>query len=254
MHVSIIQFDAAWEDKPANFRKTRALIEAAPPPPGALAALPEMFATGFSLEASRISEPADGPTYQFLSDIARQFRITLVAGLARQTAPNRYENHAMVVGPDGARVVEYSKMRPFKLGGEATAYTAGDRPTRFDHQGAVVAPFVCYDLRFPEIFRQAAREAAPAVYVVIASWPSARRHHWLRLLQARAIENQAYVVGVNRIGRDPLHAYSGDSVVFNYHGEPLLEAHDRELCATVALDLPALAQYRVDLPFLADLV
>ncbi|HAB17522.1 MAG TPA: nitrilase-related carbon-nitrogen hydrolase [Verrucomicrobiota bacterium] len=253
MNVAVVQMDVVWEDKPANFRKAHKLIQAAAPPPGTLVALPEMFATGFSLEAARLAEPAAGPTFEFLAKVAREFQITLIAGLAIRTTEGRFENHALVVGPDGSHVAEYAKMRPFRVGGEDSAYSAGTQPISFTLQDTVIAPFVCFDLRFPEIFRQIARETAPSLYVVIASWPSPRRHHWLRLLQARAIENQAYVVGVNRIGRDPQHEYSGDSVVFDYHGEPLLEVKDRELCAAVSLDLNALAQYRRDLPFLADL-
>lgn len=253
MNVAFVQMDVVWEDKPANFRKAHELIKAAALPKGTLVGLPEMFATGFSLEAARIAEPADGPTFEFLAKTARESQITLVGGLASRTPEGRFENHALVVGPDGSRIAEYSKMRPFRVGGEDSAYQAGVHPISFTHRDTVIAPFVCYDLRFPEIFRQIARKSAPALYVVIASWPSPRRHHWLRLLQARAIENQAFVVGVNRVGRDPLHEYSGDSVVFDYHGEPLLEGHSREACLTTSLNLEALAQYRKDLPFLADL-
>ena len=116
-----------------------------------------------------------------------------------------------------------------------------------------IAPFVCYDLRFPELFRSVAATHRPDLFVVIASWPEKRLTHWLRLLQARAIENQAYVVGVNRVGADPFYQYPGRSVIVDFNGEFLADAGDKEGCIQAAIDLEVLRKYRQGLPFLDDM-
>ena len=117
----------------------------------------------------------------------------------------------------------------------------------------MISPFVCYDLRFPEIFREATAAHQPHLFVVIANWQPRRIHHWVRLLQARAIENQAYVVGVNRVGSDPQFGYNGRSIMVDPHGEIFADAGDRECCLSAELDLAALLEYRRELPFLADI-
>ena len=117
----------------------------------------------------------------------------------------------------------------------------------------MVSPFVCYDLRFPELFRAAAAEHKSELFVVLANWPDARIHHWTRLLQARAIENQAYVVGVNRIGADPNCSYAGHSLIIDPHGNILAAAGGREGAISERLDLVSLRAYRQAWPFLSDL-
>ena len=116
-----------------------------------------------------------------------------------------------------------------------------------------VSPFICYDLRFPEIFRTAAASHRPELYVVIANWPEKRILHWVRLLQARAIENQAYVVGVNRIGTDPYYHYPGRSLILDPHGEIVADAGADEGVLRACLDLASLRKYREGLPFLKDM-
>jgi len=145
-------------------------------------------------------------------------------------------------------------MRPFSLSGEGTHYQAGQKPATFRWHDCTVAPFICYDLRFPELFREAALTHKPELYVVIANWPDKRILHWVRLLQARAIENQAYVVGVNRVGSDPSYVYNGRSVIVDYNGEIVSDAGSNEGIIQARLDLEALRKYRQGLPFLQDLV
>jgi predicted amidohydrolase len=144
-------------------------------------------------------------------------------------------------------------MQPFTPGGEADHYAAGERPVAFRWNDCTVSPFVCYDLRFPEIFRQAAAAHQPELFAVIANWPEKRIQHWVRLLQARAIENQAYVIGVNRVGADPHLTYPGRSLIIDPQGEILVDAGSNEGCIRAKLDLPGLRKYREGLPFLADL-
>jgi omega-amidase len=253
VHVVAVQFDLVWEDKPANFAKVRDLLRAAPPQPGALVALPEMFATGFSMNASRIAESPGGPTEQFLSDMARELQVCLVAGAAMRGADGRVRNKALVFSPDGRLLAFYAKMRLFSPGKEGDHYAAGEHPVVFSWAGCQVAPYVCYDLRFPELFRAAAARHRPELMIVIANWPEKRAPHWVRLLQARAVENQAFVLAVNRIGSDPYYTYVGRSLVIDPHGEILADAGTAETCLPATLDLSALKKYREGLPFLDDL-
>ena len=144
-------------------------------------------------------------------------------------------------------------MQPFAPGGEAQHYVAGERAVVFRWGDCRVSPFICYDLRFPEIFREAAAAHRPELFVVIASWPEKRISHWMALLKARAIENQAYVVGVNRIGSDPYYAYTGQSAIIDPHGEVLADAGEGEGVIRAELDLATLRKYREGLPFLGDM-
>lgn len=248
-----VQFDIAWEAKEQNYRKVDALVRQAAPPPGSLVALPEMFATGFSMNTGATAEPKGGPTEQFLAGLARSLGIFLLAGAAIRGADGKARNKALVFSPAGELHTFYAKMRPFSPGGEHEHYEAGTKPVTFRAGECTVAPLICYDLRFPELFRKCAAGCQPELYVVIASWPSKRIHHWLRLLQARAIENQAYVLGVNRIGRDPYYDYPGRSVLVNADGEFLADGQDSETVISGELDLPNLGKYRAGLPFLRDI-
>jgi predicted amidohydrolase len=173
------------------------------------------------------------------------------------TAPDgRGYNQAVVVAPDGKQLARYSKMQPFTLGGESKNYMAGDQPAFFSWteggQQLKVSPFICYDLRFPEVFRSAVRKGAH-VFTVIANWPVTRIHHWVTLLQARAIENQAYVAGVNRSGTDPKHTYNGRSLIVDPHGTILVEAGDSECVISAEVTPEVVTKWRSDFPALADM-
>jgi omega-amidase len=253
MNLLALQFDIVWENKLANFEKVSQLLQSAAPVPGSLVCLPEMFATGFSMNAGAIVEPYSGPTEQFLSRLAKQFQIGVIGGAAMRGRDGRARNKALVFSPAGELIAFYAKMRPFTPGGEGDHYAAGERVTTFRFNEITVSPFVCYDLRFPELFREAAAKNRPELFVVIANFPEKRSHHWLTLLQSRAIENQAYVIGVNRIGSDPFYTYNGRSVIVNPQGEIVADAGDQAGCISANLDLENLKKYRTGLPFLNDL-
>lgn len=253
MNVVALQLDIAWENKPVNFARTRQLLSQAAPERNSLVVLPEMFATGFSMNVESIAEPYGGPTEQFLAQTAKDFGICLLAGVAMRGTDGRARNKALALAPTGELLAYYAKMHPFTPGGEAEHYTAGAQPVVFHWAGCAVSLFVCYDLRFPESFRTAAAAHRPELFVVIANWPNKRILHWVRLLQARAIENQAYVVAANRIGRDPYYTYTGRSLIVDPQGEILADAGEAEGVIQARLDLPALRQYREGLPFLADI-
>jgi predicted amidohydrolase len=252
MELIGIQLDIAWEDRETNHAKVRALLEASRPQPGAIVALPELFASGFSMNIEQIADNETRATERFLIDLAKQHRVHVIGGLATKRPDCRGLNEAVVAGPDGRVVARYAKIHPYTPGREAQHYAGGDQIVTFDAgSGFNVAPFVCYDLRFPEIFRAAMQRGAN-VMVVIASWPSPRVEHWITLLRARAIENQCYVMGVNRCGNDPYLPYPGRSMIVDFRGNVIADAGEREGFVRADADVASLAKYREELPFLRD--
>ena len=253
MNLVALQFDIAWEDKPANFEKVRRLLAQAAPERESLVALPEMFATGFSMNAPVIAESYGGETEQFLSATAKQLGIFLIGGAAVRGRDGQTRNKALVFDPNGQLVAFYAKMRPFTPGGESDHYIRGEHPIAFRFGECTASPFICYDLRFPELFRQSVLAHLPHLFVVIANWPAKRIAHWTRLLQARAIENQAYVLAVNRVGHDPYYEYPGHSLIVDFNGDILADAGEGEGVIQAQVDLETLRKYRQGLPFLADM-
>jgi omega-amidase len=247
-----VQFDIAWENKTANFERVRRLLAGAAIEPGSLIVLPEMFSTGFSMNVAGIEEGEERPAERFLQSLAREYQAYVLGGVVKVGSDRRGRNQAVAFSPQGDQIVRYDKMQPFSLGKESEHYTAGDSIQIFDWQGIKVSPFVCYDLRFPEHFRRAAALGAE-VMIVIASWPFPRVQHWLTLLQARAIENQAYVVGINRCGADPQLRYPGRSSAFDPHGEAIGQAGEGEMLLSVDLDHKVVTAWRRDFPALRDM-
>jgi omega-amidase len=235
LNVLGLQLDIVWENPPANHDKVRRLLSAAQPKPGTLVVLPEMFATGFTML------PVDD-TGKSIAAMAQEYRVQILAGIKRD---NR--NEAVLFDVESREVARYAKMHPFKIAGETVE--PGTEPVVVDCGEFQLAPTVCYDLRFPELFRASVKRGAN-LFAVIANWPSSRLDHWLTLLKARAIENQSYVIGVNRCGRDPNHDYPGHSQIISPRGEVLADAGESEGMVRVELDLPDLQAYRQRFPAL----
>lgn len=252
MKLYCVQHHIAWENKRENFARVEALLTMARPEAGSLVLLPEMFATGFSMNARAIAEERGRKTEQFLAAKAKQFSVFLLGGVVAAQSTGKGCNHCVVFSPDGAEVARYDKLQPFTPGGESDNYQAGKEVVIFPWQGFTVAPFICYDLRFPEHFRAATRRGAQ-LFTVISSWPGARIQHWVTLLQARAIENQAYVAGVNRCGSDPKFTYTGRSLIVSPKGDILADAGNGETVIHSDVHLDELLAYRKDLPFLDDI-
>jgi omega-amidase len=250
--IHAVQHDIVWENKAATHARVAALLVAQTPAPGSLVVLPEMFATGFSLNTSVTDDSASHETEIFLKQLARQHNVAVLAGVVGRNATGLPCNQALALAPDGRELARYTKLRPFTPGGETAHYALGERSVVFEWQGLRVAPFICYDLRFPELVRPVAA-AGVDLLVFIASWPDKRIAHWAKLLQARAIENQCYVVGVNRVGTDPDHRYVGRSLIVDYFGEITTDAGAGEGVITARLDRAALDHYRAGLPFLKDI-
>jgi predicted amidohydrolase len=252
MQVIACQLDLAWEDKAANFASARNMLRAAAVQAGALIVLPEMFSTGFSMNVAAVAEDEQGPTHLFYAELARELGAFVLGGVVTRSADGRGSNVAVAVGPDGKTRARYAKLHPFSFGGETKHYAAGKELALFDCGEFRVAPLVCYDLRFPEAFRIATRRGAN-VLVVIANWPQPREAHWLALLKARAIENQAYVIGVNRVGDDPKLAYGGRSQILDPRGEILADAGSSVGLISAEIELAPLTEYRRQFPALADM-
>jgi predicted amidohydrolase len=230
----------------------RSLLAGAAIPPDSLLVLAEMFSTGFSLDVPEIAEGEACASENFLAALAREHLVFVEGGVVTAQGDGRGRNEAVIFSPEGREFARYCKTQPFTLGGEMAAFAPGSGPITFRWRDCLVAPFICYDLRFPEIFRPAARVHVQLI-TVIASWPDARLGQWVKLLQARAIENQCYVAGVNRVGSDPRFHYSGRSMIVDFRGDILADAGDAEGLISADLDLADLAQYRRDLPFLEDI-
>jgi omega-amidase len=252
MKVIGIQPDIVWENKAATHTRIISLIEKAGPQPGSLVVLPEMFATGFSMNVAGIHDSDTRETQDFLARTAVEYRINLLGGVVTKNTQGRGRNECVIYSPDGREIARYSKLQPFTPGGESANYEAGRALSIFDLAEFRISTFICYDLRFPEIFRAACRRGAN-LYTVIASWPVAREEHWVTLLRARAIENQAFVVGINRSGRDPNFAYPGRSMILSPAGKVLAEAGREECSISVDLNIEELLDYRSELPFLNDM-
>ena len=252
MQALAVQLDIEWENKPANFARVRQLLEAARPQPNSLIVLPEMFSTGFSMNVAAVKEGGDRPAEHFLAEIAKAYRSCVIGGVVNLGPDGRGVNQALALDPQGQSLARYTKIQPFTLGEEAKHYAAGREIALFEWHGLKIAPLVCYDLRFPELFRSAVRKHAQ-VMAVIANWPAKRVEHWITLLKARAIENQAYVIGVNRVGADPKLTYPGRSLIVDPHGDVLADAGDEETVISAPIDGSVVDSWRRDFPALRDM-
>jgi predicted amidohydrolase len=270
-----VQLDIVWEKPEENFRRVRSMLGGAGIDAGDLVVLPEMFDTGFSLN---IETTADrGATLEFLVALARELRAT-VHGSRTVLAPRATKAHNMatVVDPDGRVLCEYAKVHPFSYGREPERFDGGSEVALYEWRAAVdaassspspssstlslspsvplslsIAPAICYDLRFPELFRLGLLRGAQA-YALGANWPASRHHHWRSLLIARAIENQAFVLGVNRTGDDPNLHYAGGSIAVGPRGDVLGELGDAPAVLSVDIDPREVAAWREKFPAWRD--
>jgi omega-amidase len=250
MRVAGIQLDTVWEDPQRSFERARPWIAAAAAAGAELVVLPEMYACGFSMATARIAEAADGPSTAFLREQARAHGLW-VCGSVPESAPDGGApfNTLVLCGPDGD-AHRYRKIHPFTFAGEHKHYQAGTELVTVTIAGVRCTLFICYDLRFANEFWGKAHDTD--CYVVVANWPARLRLHWTTLLQARAIENQAYVVGVNRVGHGGELEYSGDSRIVDPWGEPIAQAAGIETLIVADVDPAVVADARARFPFLRD--
>jgi omega-amidase len=252
MEVHLCQLDSVWENRAASHQRARELLGQASPAKDSLIVLPEMFATGFSTNLALTCQTAAREDEAFLRELAIRHQSTVLGGVVSPASCGKGLNQSVTFDGSGREVARYSKIQPFMLGSEGECHTAGDAVVTFQLGPFTAAPFVCYDLRFPEHFRTAVKQGAD-LFIVIASWPVKRYHHWLTLLQARAIENLAFVIGVNRTGNDPNFIHNGRSVVVSPHGHIIADAGEMEQVLQARLDAEVVHQWRRDFPALRDI-
>ncbi|HXB95195.1 MAG TPA: nitrilase family protein [Puia sp.] len=259
--ITTIQTDLRWEDKEANLRLLEEKILSLTAP-AELVVLPEMFSTGFSMKPEFFAETMDGPTVSWMKTLAARKRIILTGSIIIREG-NDYFNRLIWMQPNGVCGC-YDKRHRFAYAGEDQSYTAGRKRLVASVKGWKVLPLVCYDLRFPVWSRQTppeqdAGQTADAtdleydLLLYIANWPQRRSHAWKTLLQARAIENQCYVAGVNRIGDDGNKIFhGGDTMIVDPLGEVLYHAADREEAYSLTIQKETLTGVRQHFPFWRD--
>lgn len=269
MQAHLVQLNPVWEDRETNLRRVTELLGSADMHPGDFVLLPEMFDTGFSMNTERTAD-TNGQCVQFLSRLAQDLGVTIQFGRTFKASHGTKASNVMtVVGASGQIIAEYQKIHPFSPGKEDQFFAPGDRVVVYDvpapaesekasgsspNQPAKVCAAICYDLRFPELFRRGLLLGAE-IFAVGACWPRVRQHHWRSLLIARAIENQAIVLGVNRTGTEPsqrpdssqIH-YSGGSVAIGPTGDVLGEAGENETVLTIPLDVYSVRAWREKFP------
>lgn len=246
LKVTVIQSDLIWEDHQGNRDAFQAKINALEDTPD-LIVLPEMFNTGFSMESSKLAEQMDGPTVQWMRAVAAQ-KSCVVTGSIIVEERGQFFNRMLWMRPDGTHE-HYDKRHLFRMAGEHEHFSPGERKTIVELKGWKICLQVCYDLRFPVYVRNRNEDRYDAI-LYVANWPAARSNAWSTLLLARAIENQCYVVGVNRVGEDGKGiAYSGDSVIVDPKGQVMSHLiPSQEGIETMELDLSALNEFREKFP------
>ena len=246
--ITMIQADLVWEEIDANLTMLTDRIKAVEAPTD-LIVLPEMFSTGFSLSAPQLAETMAGKAVSWLRTTAVDLGAGLAGSLMIEEDGNYY-NRLIYISAEGD-LTQYDKKHLFRYAEEEKVFTPGSSHGDFSIKGWRVRPFICYDLRFPIWSRNLGPAYDLALYV--ANWPASRSSHWKALLQARAIENQAYVAGVNRVGTDGNDiAYKGDSMVVSPQGDILAAPGEKECTHTVTLDFDALQDYRDTFPAWMD--
>ena len=247
LRVTLVQTELAWQDPAVNRRNLAAHFRGLAGHTD-LVVLPEMFSTGFSMDAETLAEEMDGSTVGWMREEAAALGCVVTGSLIVRDA-GRCFNRLVWARPDGS-LEHYDKRHLFRMAGEQRHYAAGERRLLVEVKGWRVCPMVCYDLRFP-VWSRSRDDYDVLLYV--ANWPSRRRTAWSALLRARAIENVCYVVGVNRVGKDGNGAsYSGDSVALDFLGQVLGGERGGDFVETVVLDRESLATFRRDFPVHLD--
>lgn len=248
LNICAVQLDIKWENYDANLARIEHFVKVHAPHAD-LIIFPEMFLTGFSMNTSIALEQSHEYIKQII-ELSKLNHVSLCGSLMIKENSNFF-NRFMYIKPTG-ELYTYDKRHLFRMANEHLTYTAGRKKINIEEQSFKISPFICYDLRFPVWMRNVNNEYD--VCLVVANWPHARIDAWLTLLKARAIENQSYVVGVNRVGIDGNHiAYSGGTTIFDYKGNIVAQAKDNTedcICATLKLD--ELRQFRQSFPAYTD--
>jgi len=249
MKIALVQYNPVWEDKVANREKILSMTKSVEGVE--LFVFPEMSLTGFTMKSQEMSETIHSESFRFFSSIAKTKSANIFAGIIERRNSRIY-NTLIHIKPDGKLVKLYRKIHPFSYSGEEKHYNAGVRPAITKIRNWKIGLTICYDLRFPELYRKYGKKKTHLI-VNIANWPDTRIEHWRTLLKARAIENQCYVAGVNRVGKDPKLNYIGFSSVFDPMGKEIVAVENEENLIIVDLSKGSVKEVREKFPFLDDI-
>lgn len=258
MKTTLIQMDIAWNDAVANRTMAESLMLGAAG--SDLYVLPEMFTTGFAVEPEGVAEQAEGDTMQWMQRMAKTLDAAVSGSVAVKTEDGKYCNRLYFVKPDGTYHY-YDKRHLFTYGGEDKTYTRGEGRCVVEWRGVKFMLQVCYDLRFPIFSRNVLHkdeisgniEPLYDCCLYVANWPDSRRKVWNTLVHARALENQCYVLAVNRIGNDTQCHYDGGTMVVDSYGRDTVQALDNAPSAiTAEIDMEQLRKFRRKFPVLQD--
>jgi predicted amidohydrolase len=249
LQVALVQTDLVWENKAANLANLSQKLEKAHKGID-LFILPEMFSTGFSMQPKKFAESMNGDSIKWLLDISKKLDAAVAASLIIEEG-GKFYNRFLFAQPDGS-LSHYDKRHLFSMAGEEQHYTAGEKRELIIYKGWRIAPFVCYDLRFPTWCRNTA-DYNYDIAIFVANWPHRRAAHWRALLPARSIENQCFTLAVNRVGYDGNNIYhSGYTMALDAEGQSLAEVVGEEKISYCNLSLSYLKDARQRLPFLQD--
>jgi predicted amidohydrolase len=240
MIIGIAQMNIIWEDYKQNMKKVEHFIKMASGNKVELILFPEMTLTGFTMDVNKLLL-SEEEVISWIKKVAIDNNVHIGLGFAIK-ADKKGENKYVIVSREGNVLIKYKKIHPFSYGGEDHKYTNGNKIFSCKIGGFKITPFICYDLRFPEIFQIASKEAQ--IITVAANWPKAREEHWITLLRARAIENQCYVIGINRVGIGDGLQYNGKSVIVNPNGEILNEMNEEETLIIKDLEIEKIQEVK----------
>lgn len=253
MKAYCIQFSAYWENKGMNYKKVLSLVGNTKIIPESLILLPEMFATGFSLNSCITTADEPSRTESFLSTLSKNNKSWVIGGMTKQNElSGKTYNTAVTFNSKGEKVCEYSKIHPIPMLHEDKVHHAGKSIKSFNIGSFIITPAICYDLRFADIFRSALQYGTN-LFVVLGCWPKLRINHWITLLQARAIENQAFVIGVNRIGKDQGLIYGGHSLIIDPMGEIIADGGESERIIEAEIKSSVAKKWRVAFPIFEEM-
>ena len=254
MKIGIIQYSPEWEDKQSNKEKLLALINQNDED-YSLLVFPELTLTGFTMRSTELAEDLNGASVFFYKELALNKNAHVIAGLIEQDGQKFY-NTLVHIDNTGKLKTSYRKIHPFSYSTEDQHYSRGTETVVTQIEDGQVSwktgLSVCYDLRFPELYRYYGKQKVHLI-INIANWPDTRIEHWRTLLKARAIENQCYVAGVNRVGKDPKLNYNGYSSVFDPMGNEITTSYNEEKIITTDLALLNVEEVQTRLPFLNDI-
>lgn len=253
MKTTLMQIDLVWGDPDANRRRNDERLKTVGDTD--LVVFPEMFSTGFVTRPAGIAEK-DGATLDWMKTRAREYGFAIAGSIATEEG-GKFYNRFHFVEPTG-KVTSYDKRHLFSYSGEDLTFTPGDRRVVLEYAGIRILPQICYDLRFPETGRNRLLPSGVPDYdlaLYVASWPVKRVDAWSALLKARAIENQCFLIGVNRVGTDPFCTYTGASVALDPFGKTLVAClPGKEEVVQAEIDLDSFAAYRASFPVLKDII